>query len=201
MKPYRTKTKNSDIYRQRRRTTLRDDKPFSKSLSGRLTPLEAYEYKTGLNWFESKDLRAKLPVVYQDLLYLLYEKGKTQAEAAAILGWTQGNVCCQLKRIYKRLRWLSRCEKIAPKEIRNVDSRGRPGNGPRILELVKQGEMCQSHIAEKLGLCQATIHLWFERWHLRPPQESRPWSLDRLNKRKGGLPPWIVQTKSATREN
>lgn len=192
MKYYQTKTKKPDIYRQRRRMTLRDDKPIWTG-SGRLTPLEAYEYKTGLDWFESKDLRAKLPVVYQDLLYLLYEKGKTQAEAGLILGWTQGNVCCQLARIYRRLKWLSMCAtiKVAEAAPKRTD-RGRPsGNGPRILELVKQGEMKQTVIAERLGLCQATIHCWFRRLGIRPPSSSRPWPLSRLKKRKT-LPPWIV---------
>jgi hypothetical protein len=177
--------KNYDIYQHGSPMQLRDDKPFTPSYSGRLTPLEAFNYITGLNWSESSELRAKLPALDQDMLNLLYEKNKTQGQTAAILGLTQGNISNQLKHIWRRLDWLSHCATIKVRQAKkHIPGHGRPSNNrERILELVRTGITKQTIIAEKLNICQATVHCWFRRLGIRPPQTGRAWSMDRIQRR------------------
>jgi len=201
MRYYSGKCKRPDIYHHSLPTSYDDDRGVqAAAISTSMTALEYFNHMTGLNWFESSELRKKLPVVYQDILHLFFERNKTQKQCGDILGLTQGNVSESLRQIYIQLSWLSttaNLERTVKQRAGGAGGgRGRYrdlATGNRVVALVKSGMTKQRDIAAALHISQGTVCTWYKRLDIHPPHRKIPWSLTRLRQKKNfdRRYPWI----------
>jgi len=204
MRYYSGKCKRPDIYHHSLPTSYDDDRGVqAAAISTSMTALEYFNHMTGLNWFESSELRKKLPAVYQDILHLFFEKAKTQKQCGDILGLTQGNVSESLRQIYIQLSWLSTAENLERTVKQRAGGAGKGvgrgryrdlATGNRVVALVKSGMTKQREIAAALHISQGTVCIWYKRLDIHPPHGKMPWSIERHRRQQIDFDrrfPWI----------
>jgi predicted transcriptional regulator len=198
MRYYSGRCNHPDIYNHSLPVSYDDDRVQTAAISTSMTALEYFNHMTGLNWFESNELRKKLPAVYQDLLHLFFECCKTQKQCGDILGLTQGNVSAILRQVYIQLSWLSTAANLK-RTAKQRDGAGKGryrdlATGNQVVALVKSGMTKQRDIAAALHISQGAVCIWYKRLDIHPPHGKMPWSLERHRRQKIDFDrrfPWI----------
>jgi predicted XRE-type DNA-binding protein len=144
--------------------------------------LELYKLRSSFDWISSTDLRAKLPRLNQDILTLYFEKEKTQAQIAEIVGQTQGNISAAILKSFKYLKWMADARTINPDltilKIRETNK----DIVRKIIDCVRAGIMRQTEISAIVKTNQSNISVWLRRLNIHLPMQTKKWTSDRLQK-------------------